>query len=628
MLQQMRAFSKSIFASIFMGALALSFVVWGIADVFRSRADTYVATVGSEEISYDSFSRDYQRFLRSQSRESGQEITPEMARKQGLGQLELDRVINRTAIDNVINELGLTVSDADVSARIRGMSAFNGPLGGFDRNTFEQMLARNNFNEQEFVQGIRSDLTRDQLVGPVQDGLQTPPGYARALFTYSTELRAAEYMVLTPQSLGPIAPPSDTVLAAYVKAHPNRFSTPEYRDVTVAVAGPEDVIASVKVTDVLLHQAYDNAKSTFVIPEKRDVDQISFSDEASAKAARAKIDSGMKFADVAKASGKSVDSRGTVSQDDLAANGAAVFALPLDGVSAPLKNFSSWVLMHVTSITPGKTTTFDQAKPELTKSLTDQMAQNKLIDVANAYGEAVGKGEEIGPAAKKSGMRVIHVPAVDAQGLAPDGTKVALPDDPELVAQIFKAEVGESGDPFQTKTGHTYVIAVEGVTPPKVKSLDVVRAQATQIWIAEQTASLIKKRADELAAEARRTGDLKVIAQRLGSPILFGPALRRTKSDATFSPALVSSLFKVTPGSIVDGPMGTGGNYIIARVTGVLHPPLPEANPGYQQGVRQLSEQIAGDITISLAKAARDKEGVKINQSMVDRVLGGGDNGT
>src|ERR1700749_2332506 len=98
MLQQMRAFSKSIFASIFMGALALSFVVWGIADVFRSRADTYVAMVGSEEISYDTFSHEYQRFLKTQGRELGHDITPEEAQKSGLGKIALDRLINRTAI--------------------------------------------------------------------------------------------------------------------------------------------------------------------------------------------------------------------------------------------------------------------------------------------------------------------------------------------------------------------------------------------------------------------------------------------------------------------------------------------------------------------------------------------------
>jgi len=628
MLQKMRSFSKSIFASIFMGALALSFVVWGIADVFRSRADNYVATLGSDEIAYDTFSREYQRFLKAEGRQEGHEITTEQARKAGLANVALDRFINRTAMDSVVNDLGLMVSDADVTARIKGMQVFNGPLGGFDRATFQSVLSRNNFTEQDFLDGIRGDMQRDQLVTPIEDGLKVPSGYAHALFAYSTELRAVEYMVLSPQSLGTIAPPSDDVLAAYVKAHAARFSTPEYRDVTVALAGSEDVAPSIKITDAQLQQAYDNAKTTYAIPDKRDVEQISFSDEASAKEARAKIDGGMSFEAAAFASKKSVDSRGSVSQDDLGANGAAVFALPLNGVSQPLKNFSSWVLMHVSKITPGKTTTLDQAKADLTKVLTNQMSQNKLIDVANAYGEASGSGEEIEPAAKKAGMRVIHIPAIDAQGLTPDGTKAPVPADPELLTQIFNAEVGESGDAFPTKTGHVYVISVVGVTPPKVKALDVVRAQATQAWIAEKTADLLKKRATELTAEARQSGDLKPIAQRLGSPILFGPAIDRRKTDATFSAALTKAIFATTPGGITSGPMGSGNSYVIARVTGVVHPPLPEANPGYQQGVQQVANQIAGDMTVLVAKAVRDKRGVKINQSMVDRIQGGGDSGS
>ena len=44
-------------------------------------------------------------------------------------------------------------------------------------------------------------------------------------------------------------PPSDAVLAAYVKAHPDRFSTPEYRDADYAAIAPADVMGSITVTD-------------------------------------------------------------------------------------------------------------------------------------------------------------------------------------------------------------------------------------------------------------------------------------------------------------------------------------------------------------------------------------------
>ena len=299
---------------------------------------------------------------------------------------------------------------------------------------------------------------------------------------------------------------------------PSHFSTPEYRDVTLAMIGPEDVASGVKVTDAQLHNEYEAKKSTYIIPEKRDVEQISFSDEASAKAARAKIDSGATFDQIAFASKKTIDDRGTVSKDDLGPLGADVFAVPEGGVTQPLKNFSSWVLLHVTKITPGKSTSFDEAKPELTKSLTEQLVHAKLDDASNAYGDAANSGDDVAQAATKAGMHVIRIRAVDAKGMTPDGIRAALPDDPELLGQVFSSEVGEPGDAFQTKTSHVYVVSVEGVTPPKPKSLDAVRAEATQAWMAAQSAKLLEQRAAALAAEASRNGDLRAIAQKLESP--------------------------------------------------------------------------------------------------------------
>ena len=335
MLQQMRAFSKSWVSSLFLGALALSFVAWGIGDIFRIGGnDTSVVTVGSDAIPAQVFARDYRNFLRNESAQMKRQITTDEARKMGLGQVALDRMINRAALDNLVNDLHLTIGDADVLANIRTMGAFNGPLGTFDRATFERVMAQQGYSDDEFIAGIRSDMEREQLLAPIGAGFQVPLGYVRALFAFSTETRAAEYVVLSRRSLAAIPPPGDADLTAYIKAHEARFSTPEYRDVSYAEIGPEDVEAGLKVSDEQLHQAYDAAKAIYIVPEKRDVEQIAFRDEAGAKAARAKIDSGTSFADVAKAQGTMVDSLGTVVQADLADRGAAVFALSENGVSA------------------------------------------------------------------------------------------------------------------------------------------------------------------------------------------------------------------------------------------------------------------------------------------------------
>ncbi|HXB51934.1 MAG TPA: SurA N-terminal domain-containing protein, partial [Rhizomicrobium sp.] len=230
MIQWLSGISRAWPAQILMGALALSFIVWGIADVFTGQASgTAVVTIGSTEVSEQDFSRDYRNLLRNQSQQSGIQITQEMAQRMGLGQSQLQQVISRTALDNMAVRLGLTTPDAQLAQEIRAMPAFKGASGNFDHTLFLQIVSNAGYSEQSFLETMRSDQTRDQLTTPLETGFRLPAGYAQAIFLYATQARAADYVIVSPDSLGPVAPPPDSVLAGYVKAHPERFSTPEYR---------------------------------------------------------------------------------------------------------------------------------------------------------------------------------------------------------------------------------------------------------------------------------------------------------------------------------------------------------------------------------------------------------------
>ena len=73
------------------------------------------------------------------------------------------------------------------------------------------------------------------------------------------------------------------------------FSTPEYRQIEYAEIGPQDVAGQVPVTDAMIAQDYAAHQADYNVPEKRDIQQIEFANEADAKAARAKIDKGKTF---------------------------------------------------------------------------------------------------------------------------------------------------------------------------------------------------------------------------------------------------------------------------------------------------------------------------------------------
>jgi peptidyl-prolyl cis-trans isomerase D len=628
MIQWMHQLSRHWLATFLMAGLALSFVVWGIADIFTGNTSTAVAQVGSTEIDQRVFLRSYKNFVSNESRRSGQEISPDAAKRMGLPAALLQQMVGSAALDNVAVRLGLTTSDASTAQTIQSIPGFRG-VSGFDRSTFLRLIGQSGYGEQEFFEQMRKDITRQQLTASAEGNFLIPPGYAQALFLFLNERRAADYVIVSPDSIGAIPPPDDAALAATVKANPARFSTPEYRDADYAEIAPEDLASQIAVTDAMIAQEYAARKATYVIPEKRDIEQIEYASQADAAAAKAKIDAGTPFQTVALGKGvKPAElSLGTLSKADMAdpTRADAAFALAVGQVSVPVKSaFGGYVLMRTTKITPGSSRSLDEVKDELHKNIATALAGNKITDIVNAFQDARSAGASVAEAAKKTGMKYGHVAAIDPNGKTPDGSPAAAPQDVEFLAQMFKAEVGEDSDPFATKSGTYYAVKVNGVTPPKLKTLDQVRAEAIAAWTSERRAQLLATKAALLAAQAAKDNALDAVARDLKVTVQHSPALARTTNDTMFSASLMQKLFAAKPGGVVSGTQGLSGNFIIARVTGIAHPQILPGSPGFAQGMQELSQNMAGDISVALANAARAGEGVKINQKLLDSAVGEG----
>ncbi|MDE2181890.1 MAG: SurA N-terminal domain-containing protein [Alphaproteobacteria bacterium] len=623
MLQEMRKYSKSWAANILLGVLALAFVSWGIGDIFQGGVSTSVADVGGAKIDQSEFQRDYTNYVRSAGEQRGKVVSADEARRGHMSDIVLQQEISRAAIDNLVHQLGLTASDTMVAEEIKSVPAFAGITGTFDQQTFQQRIQRYGYTEQGFEQLVRQDIARSQLVHAAEGGFVIPFGYARALFAYSTEERAVDYITVDPKILPPIAPPSDSALQAYIKAHPERYSTPEYRDVTFAWISPDDVAASVNIPDSQVKAAYDNNQDRYVTPEKREIERLDFASESDAQAARAKLGKSMTFEQLAESVGqKDSANLGELVAADLDPSlSGPVFSLAAGGVSQPLKSGDKWALFHVVKVTPGKTTTFDQAKDAIRKDLVQQVAQSKIVDIANAYTDASSGGMSLTDAAKKAGMHSGHT-VMDRNGLAPDGTKANAPDDADFRAQIFRAEAGEEGDPQPSKSGSYYVVSVNGITPPKLKPLDAVRAQALADWTNDQRKILLRQKAESVAAQANSSHSLADAAKSLGATVQSSPALTHATKDVTFSQDLVAQIFDAMPGQTVFGPSGANGNYIVAQVTGIAHPVPPVNDPNFIQGVRLISSGVASGITESFSDALKAKQGVKINSKLVNTVAG------
>ena len=79
MMEALRSSAGSWIAKIFIALLALSFGIWGIADVFRGRTSDVLASVGGKKITGEEYRRAFDRQVRVFSQQQGVQITPDQA---------------------------------------------------------------------------------------------------------------------------------------------------------------------------------------------------------------------------------------------------------------------------------------------------------------------------------------------------------------------------------------------------------------------------------------------------------------------------------------------------------------------------------------------------------------------
>lgn len=627
MLQTFRKGAKSWLAKGLMMALAAAFGLWGINDIFRGAGqDTTVASIGETQISTADFERRLRLVMRNQSEGQQTNLTMEQAREQGLAQAVLDRMVREAALSSQAQTLGLTADNDMVVSDIRNMPQFQSAGGTFNRALMNEALQQNGLNEAMFAEEVRQDIVRTQLINATAGGIVPPPGLSLLLFEYLNQTRTVEYIVLTPADAGTVREPTEAELAQYHKANAAHFSTPEYRELEYVSLTADQFADRVKVTDEDLKREFEARKETYVKPEQREIEQISFPSKEAADAAEQKIRAGTDFLALAHGMGlKDEDVKlGTFSKSGLDPKlTEAAFALPQAGVTPPVQGPFGWVILRVTKITPGESKTFEELKDTLREQVAKAKATEQMIEAANAFEDARASGDSLEQAAGKLGLPYRHIPAVDGNGLAPNGSKAEVPAHKEFLAQAFRQEGGEEGDLFQVDQQNSFVVRVMGVKPPVPRPLADVREQVAKEWSEAERKRMLAERVKNLLSQAQRDGSLANAAQSLGRQPAAAQAVQRDKPDDIFSSALLAQAFAAAPGVSVSGPLGKGEGIVLARTVRIETPDPAGAYANFNDSRRQLAEQMAGDVAESMSASARNNQGARVNEAAMNRVLGG-----
>ena len=565
MLQAIRSRAGSYVVKVLFALLILTFGIWGVGDIFRSRtSDTVVATVGSQSIRAEELQTALRRALEQLSARFGSAIDPQQAKQLGLVDQTLGQLIDRSLIDQEAARLKLDISDDLIRNVITANPSFRGSDGRFDRSLFGSVLAANNLTEDQYVALLRHDIPRNDLLHAVTAGAAALQPVVDLLYRYRNEKRTADIVALPTTGAPDVGQPSEDELKAFYDKHPDLFRAPEYRGFTLVSLDPSDIVKDIEIPEAKLKEEYDQRQDELQIPERRNVEQILAPTEEKAKEAEAALAAGKDWREVATTiAGQNPETidLGLMRRDEMpSVLGDVAFELPLSKPSEPVKTPLGWHILRVVKIEPPVTQTFDEAKPKLEADLAHQEAADRIYKVANQVDDALAGGATLGDAAEKFGLKTTTVETVDVGGHDSQDKPVTLPVSANDVLKLaFATSEGQTSRVTETPDGAIFALRIDKIMPSQVKPLDEVKDKAVESWQVDRRREIVAKQAEELAAAVTSETRLATVAGEKGLKATTSPPFtRHPENDTAVPPPLVGKLFAAKPGDVVTAADATG----------------------------------------------------------------------
>src|SRR3990170_4931074 len=170
MLQTIRDKITGWVAGIFLGAIGVVFVFWGID--FQSSSGSFAAKVDGERIPVETVRRAWQQRQSQLQQMLRNELPPDMAKAQQ--NALLDQYIQQTLLTKRANDLGYKVSDEALAKRVMEIPQFQVD-GKFSTYRYNALLRSNGLTETRFESELQAELLLDQLQNALVDSSFATP---------------------------------------------------------------------------------------------------------------------------------------------------------------------------------------------------------------------------------------------------------------------------------------------------------------------------------------------------------------------------------------------------------------------------------------------------------------------
>lgn len=606
MLERLREGSQGLAAKIIIGAIILSFALFGVSNYLTGPGSQAAAVVNGEEITTQMLEQEFRNKRNQMQQQYGKALDQYMTDPQFVANLKretLQSMINNSLLDQESATLGLRVGNGELVKVIHQLPYFQVD-GAFNNAKYESLLKQNNMSKAQFREGLRQDLARQQLAQAVLGSDFGLPYEASLISTLREQQREMRFVSISAKKFETEIEINDEVISSYYDNNSPRYMTSEKVVVEYINLDINEISQNITIADEQVKEHYQNNIEQYEISDKPKVAQILINinndekaAETKAQAALAKLTAGEEFAKVAKSDSEDLFSAANGGELSLynpnavdPAFSSAVSALKAGELSAVVKTATAFHIIKVLSIEPGHTQTFDEVKASILSELKSKEADDQFYAALPELQNGAFDAGSLQALADDMDLGVQTTASFDRKSVPAklnSGNILNVIFDDEFIAD------DKNSSAIEVAPQSFLVVKVSKHMPAAVKPLASIKPQVTADYLKSESVKAAELFAQELVTELKAGND---ISDKLATLSLsFSETKSVKRFDKSTDPALNDTLFtmaKPVTGSSVKQTQLASGELAVVELIAVID---TQANTELADvvGMDQIAEQQA-----------------------------------
>jgi len=585
MLGSIRDKASGWIAGIIVGALIISFALWGVNSYFGQGGQVNVAMVNDTEIDLQTYQRALVNLRRQMQQIFGEEIS--LDEEELIRQQTLQRLIDTSLVNQIVAEQRLRISDQQVANTIQSLEIFQDE-SGFDMMAYELGVANLGLTPKMFELEMRKDLLAEQLQSGIAETVFVTEAELNQILKLDNQTRDITYALLSVSNYIDDIEVSDEQVNSYYETNKNNYKTPEMVKIAYIDLDVNKIAESIKPIEDELRAYYQSNKDTYDVDEQRSVTKlfVKIDEEAgeeqiaNAKTvienALAMANDGIEFEKIIEEFTEEGKGALQFSEHAFVVRGIMgdeidefLFSAEENEISGMIESKDTFNIIKVGEIRGGPKNIYEKVAEQVVNDYKLNQAQLKYFELSDQLTTLAYEY----PDSLELAAEAIDSPVQESDYFARDNDDEGIIGNDRLIASSCNEELISSGinsDAIELGENHIAVIRVLEHKPSEIKPLEYVKAEVIADIKQQLTADKLESIGKEIISQLK--DGVAPEALEIDKEIKWESESAAKRDSVNISRSILRKAFQLTPSNgqvAIDGYRFGSGDYAVVMVTAV-----------------------------------------------------------